>query len=132
MLDGVFRVLEWQDLAPLLRELFYLLVAYLVVTAAALVAVSSGRKPALAAREPAGAEAARATFRCRRSGSPRRLRPQGRRSPMSGLGPREQLPSRLEHELERAASSDQDLSLLLLAVEPGTGRRLRRSSRTRC
>ena len=108
VLSGAFRVLEWQDLAPLLRELFYMLLAYLVVTAAALVAVSSSRQPAAAAQ--AGfvpLQAGRMTAGLRR---------QGLTSPDSGLGLREHLSPRLEHELERAASSDQDLTLLLLAV----------------
>ena len=101
-LDAVFRVLEWEDLAPLLRELFYLLVAYLVVTAVVLVAASSSRPAtaAPAARGPAGPAAKG-----------------GLASPDSGLGLREHLSPRLEHELERAASSDQDLCLLLLAVD---------------
>jgi GGDEF domain-containing protein len=113
VLDGVFRVLEWQDLAPLLRELFYLLVAYLVITAAALVAISSGREPATAAptAEPSAGyvplPAQRMTAALRASQA----------VPVSGLIPREQLASRLEHELERAAASDQDLTLLLLALE---------------
>ena len=121
VLEGAFRVLEWQDLSPLLRELFYLLVAYLVITAAALVAVSSGRQPAMAARgrEPAASAADAAGYvplPARRMTAA--LRPQGSMIPTAGLGTREQLPSRLEHELERAAASDQDLCLLLLALEP--------------
>jgi GGDEF domain-containing protein len=118
VLEGAFRVLEWQDLSPLLRELFYLLVAYLVITAAALVAVSSGRKPALAAHEPAGAEAAEGYVPLPARRMTAALRPQGPAIPAAGLGPREQLPSRLEHELERAASSDQDLTLLLMGLDP--------------
>jgi len=128
VLDGVFRLLEWQDLAPLLRELFYLLVAYLVITAAALVAVSSGKgdetatgTAAAGAREPAAATAAAAAsagyvpLPAQRMTAA--LRQQGAAIPASGLGTRGELPSRLEHELERAASSDQDLTLLLLALE---------------
>jgi hypothetical protein len=118
VLDGVFRVLEWRDLAPLLRELFYLLVAYLVVTAAALVAVSSGR--ALAAGQAAASGSGAATAAGYVPLSASRIAPAARprAAPVSGLAPREELPSRLDHELERAAASDQDLSLLLLALEP--------------
>lgn len=116
VLDGVFRVLEWRDLAPLLRELFYLLVVYLVVTAAALVAVSSGRAPAAGQASGAGAATAGGYIPLPAGKLAPAARP--RAAPVSGLAPREELPSRLDHELERAAASDQDLSLLLLALEP--------------
>jgi GGDEF domain-containing protein len=114
VLDGAFRVLEWRDLAPLLRELFYLLVAYLVVTVAALVAVSSGRAPA--AGQVDAAAAGYVPLAASRIAPA--ARPRGATAPVSGLAPREELPSRLDHELERAAASDQDLTLLLLALEP--------------
>jgi GGDEF domain-containing protein len=106
VLEGVFRVLEWEDLTPALRELFYMLLAFLVITAVALVAVSSAREPATGyvPLQPQRVAAA-----------PRR---EGLVSSASGLGLREHLSSRLGHELERAASSDQDLTLLLLALEP--------------
>ncbi len=123
VLDGAFRVLEWQDLAPLLKELFYLLVAFLVITAAALVAVSSGRGPSVAAPAAAGTEeAATAGY----VPLPAQRITAALRTPQaapatSGLVPREQLPSRLDHELERAAASDQDLTLLLLALESPAG-----------
>jgi GGDEF domain-containing protein len=103
-MDAVFRVLEWEDLAPLLRELFYLLVAFLVVTVVVLVAASSARQAYLPL----------APGRWSAAAAPKG----GLSSPESGLGLREHLPARLEHELERAASSDQDLCLLLLAVDP--------------
>jgi hypothetical protein len=122
VLDAAFRVLEWQDLAPLLRELFYLLVAYLVITAAALVAVSSGRQPALAeqGRDTAGAPAGAAPAGYVPLPSQRMtaaLRTPQAAPATSGLIPREQLLSRLDHELERSAASDQDLTLLLQALE---------------
>jgi GGDEF domain-containing protein len=108
VLDGVFRVLEWEDLTPVLRELFYMLLAFLVITAVALVAVTSAREPA--------AKSGYVPLQPQRvAAAPRR---DGLVSSASGLGLREYLPSRLEHELERAASSDQDLSLLLVALEP--------------
>ena len=103
VLDGVFRVLDWQDLAPLLRELFYMLVVYLVITAVMLVAVSSSRQgyvPLEPQRMTAG------------------VRKQGLVSSDTGLGLREHLPTRLGHELERSASCDQDLTLLLMALDP--------------
>ncbi len=130
VLDGAFRVLEWQDLAPLLRELFYLLVAFLVITAAALVAVSSGggHQPALAA-PGTGAPAGGGTAAAGTAGYvplpaqriTAALRTAQATPATSGLVPREQLPPRLEHELERAAASDQDLTLLLLALESPAG-----------
>jgi len=116
VLDGVFRVLEWRDLTPLLRELFYLLVAYLVVTAAALAAASSGRAPADGQVSGAGTATAAGYVPLSASRIAPAARP--RAAPVAGLAPREELPSRLDHELERAAASDQDLSLLLLALEP--------------
>jgi GGDEF domain-containing protein len=118
VLDGVFRVLEWQDLVPLLRELFYLLVAFLVVTVAALVAVSSGRA-AEATRQSAGAAAGGGFVPLPAQRMTAALRPQ---APLaSGLVARELLASRLEHELERSAASDQDLTLLLIALDSPAG-----------
>jgi len=105
VLEGVFRVLEWQDLTPLLRELLYMLAAYLVITAAALVAVSSGTGAGAYVPLPSGRIAAPA-------------RPQGPPARPAGLGSAQELSPRLEHELERAAASDQDLTLLLLGLPP--------------
>ncbi len=114
VLDGVFRVLDWQDLAPLLRELFYLLVVYLVITAAALVAVSSAGPGQAGNSARPVSESGYVPMPAERMTAA--LRPQA--AAASGLIPREQLASRLEHELERAASSDQDLTLALIALEP--------------
>lgn len=106
-LDAVFRVLEWGDLAPLLRELFYLLVVYLLITVVILIAAASSQPSPRAARAP---------LPTGRTVEPARTH--GLRSPSSGLGWREHLPARLEHELERSASFDQDLALLLVALDP--------------
>ncbi|MBN1834318.1 MAG: hypothetical protein JW820_00640, partial [Spirochaetales bacterium] len=134
VMDGVFLRLSREDLYPILRELFFVLLVYLILTTILL----------LAAALSAPADALPSSRRQPRSAlEPRRLpatpglqppTPQGAAepepgtrsdpenpglySPETGLGWRDFLPHRLSHELERAASSDQDLAFMLVALRP--------------
>lgn len=108
--DGIFTVLGRDDLYPILRELFYVLLLYLLVTALMLlVAAATGRssagRPVQAPAPPAPVPEEGSS-----QGGPALY------SPSSGLCWRQHLPPRLGAELERAASFDQDLTLLLASI----------------
>lgn len=107
--DGIFTVLGREDLYPVLRELFYVLLLYLLVTAVMLlVAAATGRSAGRPVQ--AAAPAAQAPAEGASQGGPALY------SPDSGLCWRQHLPPRLGAELERAASFDQDLTLLLASI----------------
>jgi hypothetical protein len=118
-LDTVFRLLDWPDLYPILRELLYMLLAYLLLTAVMLMAVGAAAEPWTAARAAPAAEGTLAQFPPE---APGREDAHGLVSPQSGLVWKDHLAPRLSHELERAAASDQDLSLLLVALDTGVSR----------
>jgi GGDEF domain-containing protein len=115
-LDAVFRLLDWPDLYPILRELLYMLLAYLVLTAVMLLAVGAAAEGGAAARAVPAAGGTMAPFPPEEPGG---KEARGLVSPQSGLVWKEHLSPRLAHELERAAASDQDLSLLLVALDAG-------------
>lgn len=122
-LDAVFRLLDWPDLYPVLRELFYMLLAYLFVAAVMLLAAGASAEPRGAARALPAAGGALAPFPPEEpdggSGT------QGLVSPQTGLVWKAHLEPRLGQELERSAASDQDLALLLAALDPGVTRSAR-------
>ena len=115
-LDAVFRLLDWPDLYPILRELLYMLLAYLVLTAVMLLAVGAAAEPGAAARAVPAAGGTLAPFPPEEPGG---KEARGLVSPQTGLVWKDHLSPRLAHELERAAASDQDLSLLLVALDAG-------------
>jgi GGDEF domain-containing protein len=117
-LDAVFRLLDWPNLYPILRELLYMLLAYLVLTGVMLLAVGAAAEPGTAARTVPAAGGALAPFPPEEPGG---TEARGLISPQTGLVWKEHLSPRLSHELERAASSDQDLSLLLVALNAAGG-----------
>jgi len=122
ILDGVFLRLDREDLYPILRELFFVLLVYLAVTTVLLLiaalsppAPAADRGPARGRRgqlSPPGGEPSTRDSRSEQT------RQSGLYSPESGLGWRDFLAERLNQELERAASFDQDLALLLIGVRP--------------
>jgi GGDEF domain-containing protein len=125
LLDGVFLRLDREDLYPILKELFFVVLVYLIVTTILLLAAAvSPPEP----REDRGVSKP-GTRRLSPPESARQgLSPSGGRrepdseqgglyAPETGLGWRDFLPQRLSQELERAASFDQDLAFLLLAVK---------------
>jgi GGDEF domain-containing protein len=121
VIDGIFRDLEKDQIYPILREIFYILLVYLMIASVFLLAAATskrlGQRPGAdrlrgrtiprPARAPVSPEKA---IRSNDTGS-------GLFSPASGLGWSQHLPPRLTSELERAAGSDQDLSLMLISVE---------------
>jgi len=121
--DGIFRDLDKEQLYPILREIFYILIVYFLIASVFLLSAatvkSSGQQrdsadsrprayrprsaaasapPEQPAQLPAGSDEAAGLF-----------------SPTTGLGWSQHLFPRLTSELERAAGSDQDLSLLLIS-----------------
>jgi hypothetical protein len=118
-LDAVFRLLDWPDLYPALRELFYMLLAYLVVAAVMLLAAGTSTEPRGQARAVPAAGGALAPFPPEEPGG---AGTRGLVSPQTGLVWKDHLAPRLGHELERAAASDQDLTLLLAALDAGVTR----------
>ncbi len=161
-LDGLFRVLLQGDLYEALKEVLYVLLVYVLITAVTLVAaltspaelhqLGPGRQqeaPAFAERPPHRPEGPPAGWQARpqqpeslQPGDPQAAAPQpgfsqpgaspagqgGDRlfSPATGLGWQELLPQKLDFELDRASSFDQDLSLLLLEM-PQAGADQRRA-----
>jgi hypothetical protein len=127
ILDAVFLRLDREDLYPILRELFFVLLVYLAVTTVLLL-IAALSSPGPGARSTSrGARRGQLSAPDDGSGSPAdspssgQPRQVGLYSPDSGLGWRDFLAERLNQELERAASFDQDLALLLVAVRPRSG-----------
>jgi GGDEF domain-containing protein len=119
-LDVVFRLLDWPDLYPVLRELFYMLLAYLVVAAVMLLAAGASAGSRGAARAVPAAGGTLAPFPPEEPDGGTGT--QALVSPQTGLVWKAHLSQRLGHELERAAASDQDLALLLAALDPAVTR----------
>jgi hypothetical protein len=136
-IDGIFRDLEKEQVYPILREIFYILLVYFLIASVFLLSAAtvkgSGYKrisPATASRSKARRPPSFApTDAPLSAASPRSDRP-GQApsyadaaadlfSPTTGLGWSQHLYPRLTSELERAAASDQDLSLLLISCESG-------------
>ena len=129
--DAIFRDLDKEQLYPILREILYILIVYCLIAGVFLLSAatvkSSGRQ-----RDPVEL---RPGARRSRSGSaadswvPAAAAPAeqpaqlpavsdeaaGLFSPTTGLGWSQHLSPRLTSELERAAGSDQDLSLMLIS-----------------
>jgi GGDEF domain-containing protein len=127
---GRFQLLSRQDVYPLLKEIFYITMVYVLISGILLLLIATGRDRATAAGR--SLPPSRSAASGQTPGGPRRQpaaagpQPQqaavsgtGFFSPRSGLGWQELLESRLEFELERAASFDQDLVLACLALDPG-------------
>lgn len=134
-IDGIFRDLEKEQLYPILREIFYILLVYFLIASVFLLSAatvkSSGQKriPAVAmprkSRPPALApETSGPPVLSQFEGQPAQAPADttagaGLFSPATGLGWSQYLSPRLTSELERAAGSDQDLSLVLISCEGG-------------
>ena len=114
-IDGIFRDLESEQLYPIIRELFYILLVYLFVAAVFMLFAAALKQPQSddrgAPRDRSGDSVAQDLSRFREAGP---LEASALFSPTTGLGWRQHLPQRLGSELERAAGSDQDLSILLI------------------
>jgi len=134
LIDGIFRDIERGQIYPILREIFYILLVYFLIASVFLLSAatvkSSGQNrvstsikhhsPPLTPRasrfppaprlplDPAPASPASADDAAA-----------GLFSPATGLGWSRHLSPRLTSELERAAGSDQDLSLMLISCATG-------------
>jgi len=121
-LDAVFRLLDWPDLHPALRELFYLVLAYLAVAAVMLLAAGTSAWSGGPARTVPAAGGALAPFPPEESAAGAAAGPVSTPAGLPANGP---LASQLERELERAAASGRELSLLLACLEGEASRAAR-------
>jgi GGDEF domain-containing protein len=130
-IDGIFSDLNKEQLYPILREIFYILLVYFLIASVFLLAAATVKSPGQQ-RVSAGASSGSRVYRSR-SAPDSRLPPAsplpeqparvlagpdqaaGLFSPATGLGWSQHLSARLTSELERAAGSDQDLSLMLIS-----------------
>ncbi len=111
-IDGIFRDLEKTEVYPILREIFYIVLVYLLIAAVFLLAAATGRDLGAAPKPRASTRAP--SVRIRGLAETSTGAAAGLFSPETGLGWNEHLSQRLGSELERAAASDQDLSMLLI------------------
>ncbi len=118
-IDGLYVVVGRQDAFPILKETFVILFCFFVLTCIVLlIAPSFAASPGGAARPARSDERAAAPSRSPEpegaggsDGTPELF------SPTTGLGWKEHLDQRLKFELERAASFDQDLVLVVMALD---------------
>ncbi|UCF98782.1 MAG: hypothetical protein JSV89_04410 [Spirochaetaceae bacterium] len=129
-IDGIFQDLDRAQVYPILREIFYILLVYLLIASVFLLFAATVRAApgSLTSRMPDRKPQTRRS----RTSLPqvpvrdRRSQPQthfeagaaaGLFSPSTGLGWSQHLSPRLASELERAAGSDQDLSLIFISSQ---------------
>jgi len=116
-MDGLYTVVGRQDAFPILKEAFVILFGFFVLTCIVLLlapgfAESAESTPPAATRSAASVARARVPQQqAERSQTPELF------SPATGLGWKEHLDQRLKFELERAASFDQDLVLVVMALD---------------
>ncbi len=123
--DGVYVVLDRDDLYPVLRDDLYLFLAFLLASGIFMLLTyrvprCENRPAGRGAREPRR----RTPGRSRRESPSIPPRAHGRSlaSPVTGLVWAEHLPPRLKAEIGRAAAADQDLSFarIVLDLPPGS------------
>jgi hypothetical protein len=117
-IDGIFQDLSRQEIYPILREILYVVLVYLPIASVFLLAAATAMRPLGSSTRVSGN--AGSTPSSYFDGP--RAHTAGRAgsalfSPHTGLGWNEHLPQRLSSELERAAASDQDLSVLLISSD---------------
>jgi hypothetical protein len=122
-IDGIFLDLEKEQVFPILRELFYILIVYFLIASVFLLAAATVKSPA---QRRISADADFEAGSSRFAEQQLQNRPAsgseeagGLFSPTTGLGFGQHLSPRLTSELERSASSDQDLSLMLVKARGG-------------
>jgi hypothetical protein len=130
-LDGISRDLDKEQLYPILREILYILIVYFLIASVFLLSAATVKSPGQqrdsahfrsSASRPRSAAATESRFQAASAPSeqPAQLlagsdEAAGLFSPTTGLGWSQHLSPRLTSELERAAGSDQDLSLMLIS-----------------
>jgi GGDEF domain-containing protein len=138
-IHGRYQQLSRRDLYPVLKEIFYITLAYVLVSGILLLILAGSSDRKAAASGPDLRPYARIRQPPRTAEQPQASPPQARQqeqpapraatrearagffSPRSGLGWQELLENRLDFELERSASFDQDLVLACLALDPVPG-----------
>ena len=112
-IDCLFERIRISDLYPILKEALYIILAYFILTVIILLFAASSQKPEpVQDIHPSYTPVQKAdTVQPGRSLT----------SPETGLGWKEHLEHRLRFELERAASFDQDLALIFIALDKGPG-----------
>jgi GGDEF domain-containing protein len=117
-IDGIFQDLEKTESYPILREIFYIFLVYLLIATVFLLAAATSRDPETASKprrsRPTPPAPPTPPARTRDLAEASSRASGGLFSLETGLGWNEHLVQRLGSELERAAASDQDLSLLLI------------------
>jgi len=123
-MDALFVIMGREDLYPVVRDDLYFFLAFLLVCGVAILIVMSVQADAeplapRAPRTPVAEEPSRGPLAPPPSAPPRGKDEASRAltSPRTGLVWAEYLEPRLKAELERAASSDQDLSLAHLRID---------------
>ena len=126
-IDGVFSIFGRSDIFPIIKEVFLILFVFFVATCIVLLLMPAAQT-AEESQEPHPAEdrvvrhwgvrgrglpSARPSNGSVNGGKG----PQNLFSPRTGLGWREHLQQRLKFELDRSASFDQDLVLVLLSID---------------
>jgi diguanylate cyclase (GGDEF)-like protein len=122
---ALFTVLSREDMFPLFKEAFVIIFCFFVATCIVLLLVPaqtrSSRGPVRSGRDRRDAEFSEEVPKTPRAAAgdagTRRRGAADLFSPVTGLGWREHLEQRLKFELERAASFDQDLVVLSLAID---------------
>jgi GGDEF domain-containing protein len=120
-MDAIFVVMGREDLYPVVRDDLFLFLAFLLVCGVLILIVMSVQQDVTPERKRGSAPAATPDAPASAAPpSPDRASPDEARplqSPRTGLVWAEYLEPRLKAELERAASSDQDLALARLRID---------------
>ena len=118
-IDGIFTIFGRSDVFPLIKEVFLILFVFFVATCIVLLLMpaAGGSTPIRRGVHAAGRDG---PVRGRETVSAGEG-PQNLFSPRTGLGWREHLQQRLKFELDRSASFDQDLVLVLFSIDDYAG-----------
>jgi GGDEF domain-containing protein len=117
LLEGVFTILSREDVFPILRTGFVILLCFFLATLVVLVVTPSDRSRAASAAVTGPRRSPAASSRVASQQSSGRPAGSGELvNPDTGIGWRHHLDHRLKYELERAASFDQDLALVIIEL----------------
>jgi hypothetical protein len=124
-LDALFSTMGREDLYPIARDDLYLFLAFLLVCGVGILIVMSVQQeptrvpvsPSEGTSIPSAHERAGSSAEAGEASSPREQSDRSLVSPRSGLVYAEHLDPRLITELERASTSDQDISLARVRID---------------
>ncbi|MBA7620031.1 hypothetical protein ES703_27373 [subsurface metagenome] len=121
-IDGIFERISRADLYPILREALYVILVYLLITGIILLILTTAEKQKPAESKSCAPRAAvDSGTMLTEPGTDSRQPGSSLFSPETGLSLKEHLDQRLGFELKRAASFDQDLALIIIALDHSTG-----------